>query len=171
MRWILGLLLGATVTAQAGTVYVCKSSDGGTLFSQTPCPTGYSGEQRSIDAQRPSRGASEAELRQMADDLTQSNAKIRLERDLKNAQKKLKELQDARQGNIRSQTDLAQSIAGPNSRNRSQAIIDDLRTQTEKYNEEIRQQRQKVADTQKRLSEMQASSSAPENSASSGQAL
>jgi flagellar biosynthesis chaperone FliJ len=107
----------------------------------------------------------------MADDLTQSNAKIRLERDLKNAQKKLKELQDARQGNIRSQTDLAQSIAGPNSRNRSQAIIDDLRTQTDKYNEEIRQQRQKVADTQKRLSEMQASSSAPENSASSGQAL
>lgn len=157
MRWVLVLLIFTTVAAHASKVYVCKSSDGGTLFAQTPCPTGYSSEQRKIDAPSSSGGASETELRKMADDLAQSNAKIRLERDLKNAQRKLKKLQDARQSNIRSQSDSAQSIAGPNSRNRSQAIIENLRTQTEKYDEKIRQQRQKITGIEKRLGELKES--------------
>ena len=156
------VVFSAALPVNAGKVYVCKSAAGETLFSQTPCPSEYSvKEERQVDTSKPSRGASEAELQGMADELSRSNDRIRVQRDLKNAKKKLTDLQNERERMIKEKSELAKSLAGPNARNRAQAIVDEMKTGADRYNEQIRQQRENISGLEKRLSEInQASDSA-----------
>ena len=156
------VVFSAALPVHAGKVYVCKSAAGETLFSQTPCPSEYSvKEERQVDTSKPSRGASEAELQGMADEFSRTNVRLRVQRDLTIARRTLTARQTDRERMIKEKPELAKSLAGPNARNRAQAIVDEMKTGADRYNEQIRQQRENISGLEKRLSEInQASDSA-----------
>jgi len=157
MRWALLFLCFWLPLANAGKVYVCKTESGQTLFSQVPCPAGYSDQaERNIEVDKPSTppSAVSSQRQKMAQDLSNSNARIRAERDLKNAEKNLKELEAQREKMIREKTEQARSLGGQNARNRSQAIMDEMKREAEGYSQKIRNQRESMANARKQLDEL-----------------
>jgi len=155
MRWLVLIMCCTVSMVHAGKVYVCKNGQGETLYSQTPCPQEYNNvEERQVETRPSSGGASGAQLDRMAREVSQNNSRIRLERELRRAEKRLQELQEERKQMVSKQSELASSIAGPNARNRAQAVVDEMKSSADRYNQQISQQRQKISDTKQRLSEL-----------------
>ena len=169
MRWGIIALCFWLPFVNAGKVYVCKDSSGGTLFSQTPCPgTHQEKEQRAYD-EAPSlgTGATADDLKRMADDVSKNNQRIKAERDKRKAEGRMEALSKERDAMLKERSELASSIAGVNARNRGQAVVDDMKSRAKEYEKKMDVEEQKIIHANKRLKD----ASAEYESATSSEAV
>lgn len=156
MRWGIIALCFWLPWANAGKVYTCKDGAGRTLYSQTPCPSAYSEtEQRLYEPSSAIQGgASTEDLKRMADDVANNNQRIKLERDKRNAERRLEKLRSEREAMVNEQAELALSLGGTNAKNRGQAIIDSMKDKNADYERKIQAERERVKNANERLKEL-----------------
>jgi len=146
MRAVVLAALLLTNSAFATGVYVCKKSDGSVLYSQMPCPgSSQSEERRELDIRSPASSArSQPDLSAMAEEVASNNRRMEAERRLKSSERKIQALEEQRTEMVTRNTELANSIAGVNAANRSQAVIDKMNSEKARLDKAIDAEREKV---------------------------
>lgn len=169
MRWGTIALCFWLPFVNAGKVYVCEDSSGGTLYSQTPCPVAYQEkEQRAYEeTSGSSTGATSEDLKRMAHNVSKNNQRIKAERDKRKAEGRMEALSKERDAMLKERSELASSIAGVNARNRGQAVVDDMKSRAKEYEKKMGAEEQKIKNANKRLND----ASAEYESATSSEAV
>ena len=145
MRFCVLLSLFVSELALAGGVYVCKQADGSTLYSQMPCPSGsVTAEKKTIQATAPQSSFSTPDLDAMADDVANNNRRLEAERKIRSAERRLTKLEKERESIVSRGTELANSIAGVNAANRSQAVVDQMNAERKRVDEAINREKEVI---------------------------
>lgn len=126
--------------ALAGDYYECRDAQGNKLFSQTPCPSEYISEDiktfKEMTIEQSSDTETQSSSRDYAQELSDSNKTIQLNRQIGKSQKKLQTLRESYDRDITKLQNEVDSIGGINARNRAQLVVDRMNQLTIKFEAE-----------------------------------
>ncbi|WP_320819432.1 DUF4124 domain-containing protein [Thalassolituus sp.] len=147
--------------ALAGQYYECKDAQGKKLFSQMPCPSQYVDEEVKVFKDEGSSMATEVSReeaplrRDYAQELSDSNSSIRLNRQIERSEKKLEMLRQSYERDTSKLRVDAMEIGGVNARNRAQQIVEQIDDRKTKYIAERNKEIEALEAAKKELKEIQ----------------
>ncbi|MDF1763684.1 MAG: DUF4124 domain-containing protein [Oleibacter sp.] len=140
MKYLLLILVVMAKGALAGDYYECRDAQGNKLFSQTPCPSEYISEDiktfKEMTIEQSSDTETQSSSRDYAQELSDSNKTIQLNRQIGKSQKKLQTLRESYDRDITKLQNEVDSIGGINARNRAQLVVDRMNQLTIKFEAE-----------------------------------
>ena len=126
----------------AGQIISCQDSDGKQLFTQTSCPSGYKEITKKTYVTAPKNESSESsvDLESMANEVSNNNRRLVLERKSKKAKQTLDQLKQERSNYQQNQYQLMNSVGGVNANNRAIAIEQQTLQRINQYDSQIAEQ-------------------------------
>ncbi len=161
MKYIMMILVVFANGALAGQYYECKDAQGKKLFSQMPCPSQYVDEEVKVFKDEGSSMATEVSReeaplrRDYAQELSDSNSSIRLNRQIERSEKKLEMLRQSYERDTSKLRVDAMEIGGVNARNRAQQIVEQIDDRKTKYIAERNKEIEALEAAKKELKEIQ----------------
>jgi len=161
VKYLMMILVVASNGALAGQYYECMDAQGKKLFSQMPCPSQYVDEEVKVFKDEGSSMAGEASReeaplrRDYAQELSDSNNSIRLNRQIERSEKKLEMLRQSYERDTSKLKVDAMEISGVNARNRAQQVIDQINARETKYIAERKKEAETLEAAKKALKELE----------------
>lgn len=161
MKYIMMILVVFANGALAGQYYECKDAQGKKLFSQMPCPSQYVDEEVKVFKDEGSSMATEVSReeaplrRDYAQELSDSNSSIRLNRQIERSEKNLEMLRQSYERDTSKLRVDAMEIGGVNARNRAQQIVEQIDDRKTKYIAERNKEIEALEAAKKELKEIQ----------------